>query len=112
MKRQLQRTLCAQLRDMRALLRESWGSLLLFVVIVTGGALLFHFFYTHADTGQHPSFSEALHATFALVFFETLLPFPKQWSLQALFFIIQGILNECGEGHSEMFLIPVYLFLW
>ncbi len=88
MKRQLQRTLCAQLRDMRVLLRESWGSLLLFVVIVTGGALLFHFFYTHADTGQHPSFSEALHATFALVFFETLLPFPKQWYLQALFFII------------------------
>ena len=88
MKRRLQHTLRAQSRDARVLLRESWIPLFLFVIIVAGGALLFHFFYTHPDTGQHPSFSEALHATFALIFFETLLPFPKQWYLQALFFII------------------------
>lgn len=88
MKRQLRRTLCAQLRDLRVLLGESWVSLLLFAVIVIGGALAFHFLYTYPDTGQHPSFIEALHATFALIFFETLLPFPGQWYLQALFFAI------------------------
>lgn len=88
MKRQLRRTLHAQLRDLRVLLRESWVSLALFLTIVTGGALLFHFFYIHPETGHHPSFIEALHATFALVFFETLLPFPGQWYLQALFFVV------------------------
>ncbi len=88
MKRQLRRTLHAQLRDMRVLFRESRISFFLFVVIVIGGALLFHFFYTNPDTGQHPRFSEALYATFALIFFETVLTFPEQWYLQALFFVI------------------------
>lgn len=87
MKQRWQRTLRAQLRDARVLLRESRVSLLLFAIIVVGGALLFHFFYTYPDTGLHPPFVEAMHATFALVFFETLLPFPKQWYLQALFFV-------------------------
>jgi Trk K+ transport system NAD-binding subunit len=88
MKRQWRRTLRAQLRDMRVLLRESWVSLLLFMILLIGGALLFHLVYTYPDTDQHPSFGEALHATFALVFFETLLPFPEQPYLQVLFFLI------------------------
>ncbi len=88
MKRQLRRTLRAQLRDLRVLLRESWVSLFLFAVIVAGGALIFHLFYTYPDTGQHPRFSEALYATFALIFFETIFTFPEQWYLQALFFVI------------------------
>jgi Trk K+ transport system NAD-binding subunit len=88
MKRSLWRQLRAQLRDARVLFRESRKALILFVAIVVGGALIFHFFYVNPKTGQHPPFSEALHATFALVFFETLLPFPGQWYLQILFFII------------------------
>lgn len=88
MKRQFRRTLQAQLRDMRVLLRESRISFFLFVVVVIGGALLFHFFYIDPDTGQHPRFSESLYATFALIFFETVLAFPEQWYLQALFFVI------------------------
>ncbi len=88
MKRQLRRTLRAQLRDLRVLFRESRLSLFLFAAIVFGGALVFHFFYAYPDTGQSPSFAQALHATFALVFFETLLPFPEQWYLQVLFFLI------------------------
>jgi len=88
MKRQWRRTLRAQLRDARVLLRESWMSLCLFAVIVTSGALCFHLFYTYPETGQHPSFSRALHATFTLIFFETTLPFPEQWYLQLLFFLI------------------------
>ena len=88
MKRQLRRTLRAQLRDLRVLFRESWISLFLFLIIVTGGAVLFYLFYSYPETGQHPSFVEALHATFALIFFELVLPFPEQWYLQSLFFDI------------------------
>jgi Trk K+ transport system NAD-binding subunit len=80
---------------LRLRLREAWvlfrifrNPLLLFVVLVVGGALVFHLYYTHPETGAHPGIEEALHATFALIFFETLLPFPDQWYLQILFFII------------------------
>ena len=88
MKRKLHHTLRAQLRDLLVLFGESRNSLLLFAAIIIGGALIFCFFYTYPDTGQHPTFAEATHATFALIFFETLLPFPEQWYLQTLFFII------------------------
>jgi voltage-gated potassium channel len=88
MTRQLRRTLRAQLRDLKVLFQESRGSLFLFIVVVMGGALVFHFCYTYPDTGHHPSFMRALHATFALIFFETLLPFPEQWYLQLFFFVI------------------------
>jgi voltage-gated potassium channel len=82
------RTVRAQLRDARVLFQESRGSLLAFVSIVVVGALIFHFFYTYPGTQQHPRLGQALHATFALIFFETLLPFPEVWYLQALFFVI------------------------
>ena len=82
------RVLRAQMRDVRVLFRESGNSLLLFLAILIGGALIFHFFYSYPSTHQHPRFDEALHATFALVFFETMLPFPGQWYLQILFFVI------------------------
>jgi voltage-gated potassium channel len=78
----------AQLRDTWVLLNESRGALLLLVLLVLSGALVFHFFYTYPGTNQHPRFGVAVHATFALIFFETLLPFPEQWSLQVLFFVI------------------------
>jgi voltage-gated potassium channel len=87
MKNSFRRNLRAQLRDMRVLLRESRNSLLLFAILIIGGALIFRFFYTFPDH-RHPRFDEALHATFALIFFETIFPFPEQWYLQILFFII------------------------
>jgi Trk K+ transport system NAD-binding subunit len=78
----------AQLRDLRVLLQESWFSLFLFSGIVVAGTLIFRFFYTYPGSESHPAISEALHATFALIFFEVLLPFPREWYLQILFFII------------------------
>jgi voltage-gated potassium channel len=84
----LRHTLRAQLRDTWVLLNESRGALFLLVLIVLSGALIFHFFYTYPGTNQHPRFGVAVHATFALIFFETLLPFPEQWSLQIPFFVI------------------------
>jgi len=88
MRRQWRRTLRAQLRDLRVLFREFRISLLLLAAVVMGGALAFHLLYVYPDTGRHPPFVGALHATFALIFFETLLPFPDQWYLQILFFVI------------------------
>jgi voltage-gated potassium channel len=88
MRQRLGQTLRAQLRDAWVLLKESRSALLLLLLIVLSGALLFHFFYTYPGTNQHPRFGVAVHATFALIFFETLLPFPEQWYLQIFFFII------------------------
>jgi voltage-gated potassium channel len=88
MKQSLRRTVRAELRDARVLFQESRNSLILFVTLVIGGALIFRFFYTFPNTNQHPRFDQALHATFALIFFETLLPFPEQWYLQIPFFVI------------------------
>jgi len=88
MKGRLRHTLRAQLRDTRVLLNESRVALFLLVSLILGGALIFHFFYTYPGTDQHPRFGVAVHATFALIFFATLLPFPEQWPLQVLFFVI------------------------
>jgi Trk K+ transport system NAD-binding subunit len=89
-RRRFFRTLRAQLRDLRVLFLESWVPLLLFAVLVTGGAFLFHLFYRHPQTEQSPSLIQALHHTFALIFFEITLPFPgpHQWYLQILYFVV------------------------
>ncbi len=88
MKRHWRRTLRAQMRDARVLLRESRTSLLLFIAVVTAGALLFRFGYTHPATGQHPHLGEALYATLSLIFFSAVLPYPSQWYLQLAYFAI------------------------
>lgn len=84
----LSRRIRAEGRDLWVLLNESRVSLVLFAVIVLGGATLFHWFYTFPGTDAHPSFTLALYGTFGLIFFEGVLPFPEQWYLQPLFFII------------------------
>jgi voltage-gated potassium channel len=82
------RFLRAQLRDTSVLFQEFRGSLLFFALIVFGGGLLLHLFYTYPDSGQHPEFSRALYAAFSMIFFDIQLPYPRQTALQALYFII------------------------
>jgi voltage-gated potassium channel len=82
------RNMRAQLRDAKVLFLEFRGSLLLFAMIVIGGGLLLHFFYTHPESGQHPEFSRALYAAFSMIFFDIQLPYPEQTALQVLFFLI------------------------
>ena len=84
----LQRALRAQWRDAIVLFHESRSALILFVALVFGGALLFYFFYTDPITGQRINFSEALYGTFALLFFQGSLQFPRQGFIQILYFII------------------------
>jgi len=88
MKNSLRRYLHAQLRDARVLFREFRVPLFLFVILIIGGALIFHLLYVFPETGHHPRFDEALYATFALIFLETVFSFPEQWYLRILFFII------------------------
>lgn len=82
------RNLRAQLRDAYVLFQEFRLPLMLFAAIVLGGAFLLHFFYTYPGGNQHPSFSDALHASFSMVFFEIVLPYPERGALQLLFFLI------------------------
>jgi voltage-gated potassium channel len=86
--RRVRRMLHAQLRDMRVLAKESRVSLILFACVLLVGSACFHFIYTNADTGQHPSFELALYATLSLVFFNTEMPFPEHSMLQVLFFLV------------------------
>lgn len=87
-RRKLYRALRAQMRDTRVLLHESRSSLLLFITLVVGGALLFYLFYRDPLSNQPISFAEALYGTFSLLFFQGSLEFPHQWYLQLLYFII------------------------
>ena len=84
----LRRILQAQLRDAYVLLQESRTSLLLITGLVLSGTLIFYFFYTDPETGQHIYFSEALYGIFTLMFFNASLSFPRQGLLQLLYFII------------------------
>lgn len=86
--RKFSRTFRAELRDIRLLLGEFKFSLVLFLAIIFGGALLFNLYYTNPETGSHPTIEQSLHAAFALVFFEIVLPFPDVWYMQGLFFLI------------------------
>ena len=56
MKPNWRRLLNAQWRDARVLLRESRAALVLFLVVILGGAALLRLFYTFPDTTEHPGF--------------------------------------------------------
>jgi voltage-gated potassium channel len=86
--KKLWRAIRAEWQSTRILFQESRNALLLFVAILLGGALIFHVLYTFPGTDQHPTLAEGLHANFGLIFFDTILPFPEQWYLQTLFFLI------------------------
>jgi voltage-gated potassium channel len=86
--RKLKRIFRAQLRDILVLMQESRNALILFLLIILLGTTAFHFDYVYPGTDQHPNLSEALYATFTLIFFSPEFPYPEQWHLQALFFII------------------------
>ena len=87
MKPNWRRLLNAQWRDARVLLRESRATLVLPGCDPRQPALL-RLFYTFPGTTTHPSFGEALYAAFALIFFQPVLPFPEQWYLRILYFVV------------------------
>lgn len=74
-------------RDTKVLVGQFRVSLLAFAVLLCGGTLALRFFYLYPETGRDLSWAEALHATFKLIFLETLLPFPKALGLQLMFIV-------------------------
>jgi len=90
MKRSWRRTVRAEVRDIRVLLQESWTALLLFVVILLGGALVFYALYVDPETGRRIDLGQALYGAFGLIFFNPYLalPGPEQWYLRILYFVI------------------------
>jgi voltage-gated potassium channel len=85
------RLLRAFWRDTLVLVRQFRVSLLAFSTLLCVGTLALRLFYIHPETGRHLGWIEATHATFMLLFAETLLPFPKKLWLQVLFFITPPI---------------------
>jgi Trk K+ transport system NAD-binding subunit len=75
-------------RDTRVLIRQFRLSLLAFAVLLGGGSVALHAYYTYPETGARLGWIESLHATFKLVFLETVLPLPHAFGLQLLFFVI------------------------
>lgn len=88
MKPSWRRTLRAAARDARVLLQETRNSMILFVAVVLGSALILRLLYTYPDTGRHPGLGEAVYATLSLVFLNAVLPYPSQWYLQVLFLAV------------------------
>ena len=80
------RQLLAQYRFLAMLLREFWATLLVFVGLVSGCGLLLSKHYTIA--GRQLSLVEGIYAAFTLVFFQTSYPFPREWDLQLIFFLV------------------------
>jgi voltage-gated potassium channel len=88
MRHSWRRTLRAQARDARVLLQETRNSMILFVAVVLGSALILRLLYTYPGTGRHPGLGEAVYATLSLVFLNAVLPYPSQWYLQVLFLAV------------------------
>lgn len=82
------RTLRTKFRELQILLLISRTPLITFMVVIVGGAILFHSYYHFPGTLQSPDFGLALFASFALIFFEMVLPFPEQPLFQVLYFIL------------------------
>jgi hypothetical protein len=102
----VRRTLRAQVRDARVLLTESRGPLLLFAAILILSSLALQVFYVNPETGARPDPGEALFAALGLVFFQTTFPFPDQWGLRLLYFIIPivGLVaaGDAGAGRVRL----------
>jgi hypothetical protein len=78
----------AQARDIRVLLFESRGALILFGAILILGSLVLQLLYVNPETGARLDPGEALYSTLELIFFQTQLPLPDHPALRVLFFII------------------------
>lgn len=68
----------------RYLLKEFRWPILVFSALVLFGGLLLR-----ASYHERPlSYSEAFYAVFVMVFFEQTLPFPSEWPLQVMFYVV------------------------
>ena len=84
-----QRLLRAQFRDNLILLREFRLALILFLVFFVSGTLLFWMLYEHPADRSHLTLSQALFASYSLLFFQTgNIAYPDNLLLDLLYFLI------------------------
>jgi Trk K+ transport system NAD-binding subunit len=57
------------------------------LAILLAGATIFYFAY-EMPASEPMTYSDAIYATFTLIFFEPVLDYPDQWYLQILFYLI------------------------
>lgn len=99
LRRRLRHYGLANLRDLRVLFREFRLTLVLFLALVCIATVVFHGTYVEPESGRRLGMTEALYAVFCLVFVQPTIPFPQDWHLRALFFLIPIMgLGLLGEG--------------
>jgi voltage-gated potassium channel len=78
------RRLITSLRFGRFLVREFRLPLVVLLVLVFGGGWILDHFYRDEPL----TYLRACYAVFALIFFESTIPFPRAWYLEPLFFLV------------------------
>lgn len=95
------RRLRASWRDTLLLFREFFWPLTIFILIMIGGGILY--FYWALQAGEPlNSLAESIYLVLSLTFLQANIPFPKNWHLQAFFFVmpILGI-GLLAQGIAE-----------
>ncbi len=101
----LRRFLVANLRVFLLLWKRFRLSLSFFVVIIVAGSLILWLGYHSPDTGAHLSYPEALYAVFSMLFFQSVVSFPRG-PLEILFFVIPVLgLSVVAEGFISFSLL-------
>ncbi|MBI4858908.1 MAG: NAD-binding protein [Candidatus Riflebacteria bacterium] len=96
--RRVVRHIRAQLRFFAVLLTEFWITLAAFVFMVCGSGWLLSRFYDVPGQERLP-FVEGAYAALTLVFFQPAYPFPSEWYLRPLFFLVPLVgLGLLAEG--------------
>lgn len=100
----ISRYLLAQYRDFLILLREIKWSLLAFTLVNLIGGLFLYKFYTL----EQLSLVKAIYAVYNMIFFQTSLPFPKEWYLQLFFFLVPLLgLGVIVEGFARFGMLVI-----
>ncbi len=86
-RRPITRRIRAGLRDTRVLLAEFRGILITFAAVMALLTLSFRAFWNGAGNTPQLTFSRSLYSMLGLMLFQPDLDFPRQWFLQAFFFV-------------------------
>ena len=84
----LARTLEANLRELRVLLRQFQGALLAFGAAIVGGGVLYFALARQAGVDHPARLAEAFYLSLSLIFLQASIDFPSQWYLAAFFFLM------------------------
>lgn len=91
----------AALRDTFLLIREFWGLLLLFSLVIIGSGLLYYELAARAGEAIK-SQAEAIYLTLLMTFLQSASNFPRTWYLQLFYFVMPGVgLGILAQGLAD-----------